>query len=84
MVRLLYFARLREDLGCAEETIVLPPGVDTVAGLRAHLMARGSAWRHGLAQGRALQVAVNQDMAQPGTPVNPGDEVAFFPPVTGG
>jgi len=84
MVRLLYFARLREDLGCAEEDIVLPPGVDTVAGLRAHLMARGSAWRQGLAQGRALQVAVNQDVAQPDTPVKPGDEVAFFPPVTGG
>ena len=84
MVKVLYFAGLREDLGCAEETIELPPGVDTVAGLRAHLMARGSAWRQGLAQGRALQVAVNQDMAQPGTPVKPGDEVAFFPPVTGG
>ena len=84
MVKVLYFARLREDLGCAEETIALPPGVDTVAGLRAHLMARGSAWQQGLAQGRALQVAVNQDMAQPGTPVKPGDEVAFFPPVTGG
>jgi sulfur-carrier protein len=84
MVKVLYFARLREDLGCAEETIVLPPGVDTVAGLRAHLMARGSPWRQGLAQGRALQVAVNQDVAQPDTPVNAGDEVAFFPPVTGG
>ena len=84
MVKVLYFARLREDLGCAEETIVLPPGVDTVAGLRAHLMARGTAWRQGLADGRALQVAVNQDMARPGTPVKQGDEVAFFPPVTGG
>ena len=84
MVKVLYFARLREDLGCAEETIALPAGVDTVAGLRAHLMARGSAWRQGLAQGRALQVAVNQDLAQPGTPVKPGDEVAVFPPVTGG
>jgi len=84
MVKVLYFARLREDLGCAEETIALPAGVDTVAGLRAHLMARGSAWRQGLAPGRALQVAVNQDMAQPGTPVKLGDEVAFFPPVTGG
>ena len=84
MVRLLYFAKLREDLGRAEETIALPPGVDTVAGLRAHLMARGSAWQRGLAQGSALQVAVNQDVAQPDTPVKAGDEVAFFPPVTGG
>lgn len=84
MVKVLYFARLREDLGCTEENIVLPAGVNTVADLRAHLMARGGAWRQGLAQGRALQVAVNQDMAQPGTPIKPGDEVAFFPPVTGG
>ena len=83
-MKLLYFARLREDLGRSEDTIELPPGVDTVAGLRAHLMARGSAWQQALAQGRALQVAVNQDMAHPGTPVKPGDEVAFFPPVTGG
>ena len=83
-MRVLYFARLREDLGCAEETIALPPGVDTVAALRAHLMARGSAWQQALAPGRALGVAVNQDMAQPGTAVAPDDEVAFFPPVTGG
>ena len=84
MVRLLYFARLREDLGCAEETIELPPGVDTVAGLRAHLMARGVTWKQALAHGRGPQVAVNQDMGHPGTPVKAGDEVAFFPPVTGG
>lgn len=84
MVRLLYFARLREDLGCAEEILELPAGVDTVGGLRAHLMARGVTWKQALAQGRALQVAVNQDMAHPGTRVQAGDEVAFFPPVTGG
>ncbi len=83
-MKILYFARLREDLGCAEETIELPPGVDTVAGLRAHLMARGITWKEALAQERALQVAVNQEMARPGTPVKSGDEVAFFPPVTGG
>lgn len=83
-MKLLYFARLREDVGCAEETIELPPGVDTVGGLRAHLMARGSTWQQAFAPGRALRVAVNQDMAQPGTPLQPGDEVAFFPPVTGG
>ena len=83
-MKLLFFARLREDIGRAEETIVLPPGVDTVAGLRAHLMARGSAWQQALAPGRALGVAVNQDMAQPAAAIKPGDEVAFFPPVTGG
>jgi len=83
-MKLLYFARLREDLGCAEETIALPPGVETVEGLRAHLMARGSIWQQALAAGGALGVAVNLDMARPDTPVKQDDEVAFFPPVTGG
>ncbi len=84
MVKLLYFARLREDLGTAAEEVALPEGVATVASLRAHLMARGGAWASVLADGKALRVAVNQDMADPATPVKAGDEVAFFPPVTGG
>jgi sulfur-carrier protein len=84
MVKLLYFARLREDLGTSTEEVALPEGVTTVASLRAHLMARGGPWASVLANGKALRVAVNQDMADPATPVKPGDEVAFFPPVTGG
>ena len=83
-VKLLYFAALREQLGCADETLALPEGVSTVADLRAHLMTRGGAWQTSLAATRALRVAVNQVMARPGTPVKAGDEVAFFPPVTGG
>jgi sulfur-carrier protein len=84
MVKVLYFAKLREDLGCAQEDIALPSGVNTVAELRAHLMARGGPWQQALAPGGALRVAVNQDMAQASAPVREGDEVAFFPPVTGG
>jgi molybdopterin synthase sulfur carrier subunit len=83
-VTILYLARLREDLGTSAETIELPPGVTTVEGLRTHLMARGGAWRDALADNRALSIAVNHDIARPGTPIKPGDEVAFFPPVTGG
>jgi molybdopterin synthase sulfur carrier subunit len=75
---------LREQLGTGAEQLELPPGVATVAALRAHLMLRGGVWLAALAEKRALRVAVNQDMAQPGTPVKAGDEVAFFPPVTGG
>jgi molybdopterin synthase sulfur carrier subunit len=81
-VKVLYFAGLREQLGTAGEDLDASP--TTVAGLRTLLMARGGAWQSALAQGKALRVAVNQEMAQPGTPVKPGDEVAFFPPVTGG
>jgi sulfur-carrier protein len=84
MVKILYFARLREDLGQRSEELALPADVTTVAGLRAHLMARGGAWAQALAHTKALRVAVNQDMADPITPIKAGDEVAFFPPVTGG
>ena len=83
MVKILYFARLREDLGCAEEELRLPEGMNTVAHLRDHLMARGGPWKQALAGG-ALRVAVNQEMAQSGSSVKADDEVAFFPPVTGG
>ena len=83
-VKVLYFAGLREQLGKPGEDLELSPATSTVAGLRTHLMARGGAWQSALAQGKALRVAVNQEMALPTTPVKPGDEVAFFPPVTGG
>lgn len=84
MVKLRYFARLREDLGTGAEELDLPAGVSTVAALRSYLAGRGGAWADALAGGRALRVAVNHEMAEPGTPVRTGDEVAFFPPVTGG
>ena len=83
-LKLLFFAGLREQLGRGNEDLELPPGVGTVAALRAHLMGRGEAWQAALAANRVLRVAVNQDMAQPSTSIKPGDEVAFFPPVTGG
>jgi molybdopterin synthase sulfur carrier subunit len=84
MVKVLYFAKLREDLGKSAEELALPGDVTTVAALRAHLMARGGTWQSALGQGKAVRVAVNQEMAEPATPVRAGDEVAFFPPVTGG
>jgi molybdopterin synthase sulfur carrier subunit len=84
MTKVLYFAKLREDLGCESESVTLPEGVATVAALRAHLVARGGVWADALAAGRAVRVAVNQQIAKSDTPVGAGDEVAFFPPVTGG
>ena len=83
-LHLLYFARLREDLGCAEEHFAPAPSVRTVQALRDVLMARGEAWARALDGARAVRVAVNQTMARGDTPIKPGDEVAFFPPVTGG
>jgi len=81
-VKVLYFASLREQVGTPSEELDASP--TTVAGLRALLIARGGAWQSALAQGKALRVAVNQEMAQPTTQIRAGDEVAFFPPVTGG
>ena len=84
MVKLVYLARLREILGVAAESIELPREVATVAALLAWLRARGGAWAAELAPGRAVRVAVNHDVARGETPVRAGDEVALFPPVTGG
>ncbi|MSQ18918.1 MAG: molybdopterin converting factor subunit 1 [Betaproteobacteria bacterium] len=84
MVRVLYFARLRELLGRASESIELPPEVSTVGALRTYLMSRGGVWSDAFAEGRAVRIAVNQEMVQPATPIGSDDEVAFFPPVTGG
>ena len=83
-VKVLFFAGLREQLGTAAEEVELPSGVSTVAGLRSHLMQRGGAWQSVFADKRLVRVAVNQDMASPLSSLKPGDEVAFFPPVTGG
>jgi len=83
-LRVLYFASIREKLGRDAEEIDLPAGVATVAALRTHLRARGGAWADALAEGKLLRAAVNQDMAQPAAAIKAGDEVAFFPPVTGG
>jgi molybdopterin synthase sulfur carrier subunit len=80
-VRVLYFAGLREALGRAGETVELPAGVNTVGGLRDWLAGQG---RDKLASAKNLRCAVNQGMAGPEAPVCDGDEVAFFPPVTGG
>lgn len=83
-VKLLFFAKLREDLGSTGESLALPDGIATVAALRGHLIARGPQWAAALGANRALRVAVNQDLADAATAIKPGDEVAFFPPVTGG
>lgn len=84
LVRVMYFARLRETLERESEQLELPPRVADVASLSDWLAQRGGAWEE-VFQGRSmLLAAVNQEMAAPDTPLRDGDEVAFFPPVTGG
>ena len=80
-VKILYFASLKEALGRSGESIELPAGVTTVSALRDWLVTQG---REKLASAKNLRCAVNQDMAGLDAPVREGDEIAFFPPVTGG
>jgi sulfur-carrier protein len=84
VIRLVYLARLRDALGTPAESVDLPREVSTVRALLAWLSLRGGAWTQELAAGRAVRVAVNHDVAQADTPICAGDEVALFPPVTGG
>ena len=84
MIQLRYFASLREQLGTDAEQIELPGGVADLAGLAAHLQARGGTWGEAFDTGRTLMMAVNQEAANSESAVKDGDEVAFFPPVTGG
>jgi sulfur-carrier protein len=84
MIEILYFASLRERLGLDRERLALPAEVGTVAELLAYLRARGGVWAAGLGADATLMAAVNQALARPHTAIGAGDEVAFFPPVTGG
>jgi molybdopterin synthase sulfur carrier subunit len=84
MIEILYFARLRERLGREREQLAFSPRVSSVGQLADQLRERGGAWQSELALGKALRVAVNKEMATQQTPIADGDEVAFFPPVTGG
>ncbi|MBK8173773.1 MAG: molybdopterin converting factor subunit 1 [Rhodospirillales bacterium] len=83
-MRILYFAWVREQAGCAAEDVALPATVVDVAGLVSWLRSRGGGSAQALANLGVIRVAVNQEYVPFDHPVAPDDEVAFFPPVTGG
>ena len=83
-VKVLFFAALREQLGTSGEEIELPADVDSLAGLRSHLRARGGAFEKAFSDKALVRMAVNQDMVPATARIKAGDEIAFFPPVTGG
>lgn len=83
-MKILYFAWVREKVGRAEEEIELPLGVTTVAGLVEWLRARGDGATKAFVDLSVIRVAVNQEHVGVDHPLRSGDEVAFFPPVTGG
>lgn len=83
-MQLLYFAWVRERIGTGEETLSLPDDVTSVAQLLDWLAARGEHYAAALDQRSHIRVAVNQTYVGTDHPVSDGDEVAIFPPVTGG
>jgi molybdopterin synthase sulfur carrier subunit len=83
-VTLLYFAWVRQKAGTAQETMELPPGVETVRDLVGYLQKRGGGFPEAFGDTARLRAAVNQEHAGWDAAISDSDEVAFFPPVTGG
>jgi len=83
MLQLRYFASLRELLGIGDEQVELPDGVHDLPGLTRWLQARDATWESALADGR-LHIAINQEIVKADAAIRDGDEIAWFPPVTGG
>jgi molybdopterin synthase sulfur carrier subunit len=82
-IELKFFASIREQLGLAAQTFELAEP-RSVGVIRLELAARGGAWERSLGPQQRVLVAVNQEVVDDQTLVQPGDELAFFPPVTGG
>ncbi len=84
MANLLYFASLRETLDSANEQLDLPGDVTTISALKNLLAKRGALWKSSFSNDTSLLVSVNQQMANDQSEITNTDEIAFFPPVTGG
>ena len=83
-MNILYFAWLRQKIGTGEETLATPAEVTTVQGLVDWLITQEGGYRDAFKDTSAIKVAINQEFADFDAILSPNDEVAFFPPVTGG
>lgn len=83
-VKLFYFAKVREALGVDQEEIDLVSSIETVADLVDFLKSRGSAWQATFSELSSMRMAVNQEIVDDSHAIRANDEVAFFPPITGG
>jgi len=84
VTRLRYFAWLRERIGVADEEIAIPDGVETVAGLIAHLAARDDGYAAAFAEPAIVRAAIDHEHVEQDAPIGSAREIAFFPPMTGG
>jgi molybdopterin synthase sulfur carrier subunit len=84
LITVLYFARLKESLNYSTEEIDLPADVNTIALLKLHLAKRGEAWANLFSGNQTIRAAINHALVENNAAIKNGDEVAFFPPVTGG
>ena len=83
-ITILYFAWIKSELGKASDQITLPPSVGNARSLVGHLSAKGSPYAEVFSNPEKMWVAINKNRAEWEQPLHAGDEVAFFPPVTGG
>lgn len=83
-IKVLYFARLKESLNYSEEDMDLPDNVTNVSTLKQYLATRGDSWKTLFAEKSNTRAAINHNLVDNHAPLKQGDEVAFFPPVTGG
>jgi sulfur-carrier protein len=83
-IKVLYFARLKEAVNYSTEEIDLPADIKTVTALKNHLASRGDTWADLFSGKQTIRAAINHELVDNLAKITAGDEVAFFPPVTGG
>jgi molybdopterin synthase sulfur carrier subunit len=83
-IKLFYFAKVREMVGIDQEEVDIESDIKTLAELIAFLKLRGSQWQAIFDMSSSYRIAVNQELAEASDKINANDEIAFFPPITGG
>lgn len=83
-IKILYFARIKESVNYSTEDIILPSDVSTIAALKNFLAQRGEVWADLFNGKQTIRAAINHTLVDNMATIHEGDEVAFFPPVTGG
>ncbi len=83
-IKILYFARIKESVNYSTEDITLPSDVGTITALKNFLAQRGDTWLELFDGKQTIRAAINHELVDNMAAINDGDEVAFFPPVTGG